>query len=207
MPRDGSVTKTAIMDTAEALIMGRGFAATSVDEVIEAAGLTKGAFFYHFKSKAELAHALVERFAVRDAAQLEDKLARAERLSREPLQQALIFVGLFQEEMARLADPGVGCLFASYCYEAQLFDDAILAIIRDAMGLWRTRFGAKLQEVIDRHPPRLPVTADGLADLMNTVFEGAFLMSRMFGDATLVAGQLEHYRNYLELLFPPEPAR
>ena len=206
MPRDGSATKTAIMDAAEASIMGRGFAATSVDEVIERAGITKGAFFYHFKTKADLAHALVERFARRDAAQLEDKLARAERLSRDPLQQALIFVGLFQEEMAALTDPGVGCLFASYCYEAQLFDDDILGIIRSAMQHWRDRFGGKLAEVMALHPPRLPVTAESLADLISTVFEGAFIMSRTFGDATLVVEQLAHYRNYLELLFQPAPA-
>jgi TetR/AcrR family transcriptional repressor of nem operon len=195
------------MDAAEASILGRGFAATSVDEVIERAGITKGAFFYHFKTKADLAHALVERFAERDAAQLEDKLARAERLARDPLQQALIFVGLFQEELERLVDPGVGCLFASYCYEAQLFDEDVLAIIRRAMERWRERFGAKLAEIIERHPPRLPVSAVSLADFINTVFEGGFLMSRMFNDPKLVAEQLEHYRLYLELLFQPAPAR
>jgi TetR/AcrR family transcriptional repressor of nem operon len=206
MPRDGSATRTAIMDAAESSIMGRGFAATSVDEVIERAGITKGAFFYHFKSKADLAHALVERFAERDAAQLEDKLGRAERLARDPLQQALIFVALFQEELAALTDPGIGCLFASFCYEAQLFDDDILAIIRAAMQRWRDRFGAKLAEVIALYPPRLPATAESLADLLNTVFEGAFIMSRTFGHSKLVAEQLGHYRNYLELLFQPEPA-
>ena len=207
MPRDGTATRTSIMDAAEALILGRGFAATSVDEMIERAGITKGAFFYHFKTKADLAHALVERFAARDVAQLDDKLARAERLARDPLQQVLVFVGLFQEEMALLTDPGVGCLFASYCYEAQLFDDAILAIIRATMTHWRERFGAKLAEVMALYPPRLPVTAESLADQINTIFEGSFLMSRMFGDPRLVAEQLGHYRNYLELLFQPAPAR
>jgi TetR/AcrR family transcriptional repressor of nem operon len=207
MPRDGSATRTAIMDAAEASILGRGFAATSVDEIIERAGITKGAFFYHFKSKAELAHALVERFAERDAAQLDDKMTRAEHLARDPLQQVLIFVGLFQEELARLAEPGVGCLFASFCYEAQLFDDDVLATIRAAMARWRERLGAKLEAVIERHPPRLPASAESLADLINTVFEGAFIMSRTFGDPRLVAEQLGHYRSYLELLFQPEPAR
>jgi TetR/AcrR family transcriptional regulator, transcriptional repressor for nem operon len=207
MPRDGSATKTAIMDAAEMSILGRGFAATSVDDIIERAGITKGAFFYHFKTKADLAHALVARFAERDAAQLEDKMARAERLARDPLQQTVIFVGLFQEEMAALTDPGVGCLFASYCYEAQLFDDDVLGIIRDAMQLWRERLGGKLAEVIALYPPRLAVTADGLADLISTVFEGAFIMSRTFQDPKLVADHIGHYRNYLELLFQPAPAR
>ena len=178
MPRDGAATRTSIMDAAEALILGRGFAATAIDEIIERAGITKGAFFYHFKSKADLAHALVERFAARDAAQLEDKMSRAERLARDPLQQTLIFVGLFQEELALVDDPGIGCLFASYCYEAQLFDDEVLALIRSAMEHWRLRFGAKLEEVIALYPPRLPVSIETLAtisfDDAGCVFEIAF---------------------------------
>ena len=112
----------------------------------------------------------------------------------------------YMDIKSALTDPGVGCLFASYCYEAQLFDDDILGIIRAAMQHWRDRFGGKLAEVMALHPPRLPVTAESLADLISTVFEGAFIMSRTFGDATLVVEQLAHYRNYLELLFQPAPA-
>ena len=93
MPRDGSTTRTAIMDAAEGLILETGFAATSVDRVIERAGITKGTFFYHFNSKAALAQALVERYAALDLGNLDDKMTRAEKLARDPVQQLLLFVG------------------------------------------------------------------------------------------------------------------
>lgn len=210
MPRDGAATRTAIMDAAEALILDHGFAATAIDRIIEGAGVTKGTFFYHFESKADLARALVARYAEKDLGNLERSMARAEGLSRDPLQQVLIFVGLLREGMQALTEPYPGCLFASYCYESQLFDEETHAIARGVMRTWRERLGAKLAEAMERHPPRLPVSAAELADMLTVIFEGAFILSRTLREPGVVADQLGHYRNYLEVLFapgaPPEPA-
>jgi len=207
MARDGTATRTALMDAAEALILDRGFAATAVDDVVAKAGTTKGTFFYHFDSKAGLAHALVRRFAEADQGQLTSKLARAEELSRDPLQQVLIFVGLFREEFAKLTEPYPGCLFASYVQEAQLFDDEVHDIIESNMLTWRRVLGVKLEEVMARHKPRLPVTAASLADMITVIFEGAFILSKTLKDPAVAAEQLGHYRNYLDLLFSPAAAR
>lgn len=201
MPRDGTGTRERLLDAAERLVLSHGFAGTSVDAILAEAGVTKGAFFHHFPSKAALAHALVERYAAADAAHLETTMERAERLARDPLEQLLLFVGLCEEEMAELAEAPPGCLFASYCYEAQLFDVDTHALIRRAVVAWRGRLGAKLREAAERHPPRLEVDPDVLADLLWVIFEGAFVLARTTGERGAVATQLRHYRNYLELLF------
>ena len=57
-PRKGSETRERILDVAEASVLEKGFAATSIEEVIAAVGITKSGFFYHFKDKNELAKAL-----------------------------------------------------------------------------------------------------------------------------------------------------
>ncbi|MGD8710745.1 MAG: TetR/AcrR family transcriptional regulator [Ectothiorhodospiraceae bacterium] len=189
------------MDAAEALILEQGFAGSSVDRLIQAAGVTKGTFFYHFATKLDLAKALVERYAELDRSQLEDNMRRAEKLSRDPLQQLLIFVGLLEEAAAELTEPYPGCLFASYCYESGLFGDEIHGTIAEAMAFWRTGLGAKLREVAERYPPRMDVDFDSLADALTVVFEGAFIVSKTYREASVVAEQLRHYRNYLELLF------
>ena len=62
MPKDGTQTREKILDTAQALIYQRGFTATTLDRVLDGAGLTKGAFFHHFKNKDDLALALVGGF-------------------------------------------------------------------------------------------------------------------------------------------------
>ncbi|NIR59428.1 MAG: TetR/AcrR family transcriptional regulator [Gammaproteobacteria bacterium] len=207
MPRDGAPTREKILDATEALVLDHGFTGTAIDMVLERAGITKGAFFYHFKSKGELAKALVERYAEQDLHKLEEFMGRAERLSRDPLQQVLIFIGLFEEAVEELTEPYPGCLFASYCYESRQFEPDTMRVISATFLRWRERLGAKLEEVIACHPPRLEVDAASLADLVTTVFEGAFIMSRTLEDPRIVAQHLRHYRNYIELLFTPDAPR
>jgi TetR/AcrR family transcriptional regulator, transcriptional repressor for nem operon len=199
--RNPTETRTRIMDSAESLVLDHGFAGTSVDAVIAGAGVTKGAFFHHFASKAELGYALVERYAGRDAEHLESTLARAERLSRDPLQQVLIFVGLLEEEMESLAEPFAGCLFASYCYQQRLFDEPTLQVVRAAMLRWRGRLAEKLAAAAATRSPAPGVDLESLADMLLTIFEGAFILSRTMAEPKLVARQLGHFRRYLELAF------
>lgn len=207
MPRDGSATRTAIMDAAQSLMLDTGYAATAVDAVIASAGITKGAFFYHFKTKADLAKALVQRDAERDAALLDANLTRAEALSNDPLQQLLICLGLYEEEFAGLTAPFPGCLYAAFCYEAQLFDDATMAIVRKVFADWTARIQSKLEQAMALYPPRLPVDVRTLAEMSLTQTEGAYILSKVNRDARAPAAQFRHYRNYLELLFAPHAAK
>jgi TetR/AcrR family transcriptional repressor of nem operon len=203
MTRDGSATRSKILDAAQELMLDQGFAGTSVDDVIGAAGTTKGGFFHHFPSKQELARALVERYVADDMELLDDLFTRAERLSRDPLQQLLLFVGLQEEAADELSSDDPGCLYASFCYERDLFDETTRTAIADAVLSWRTRTRAKLDEVVELYPPRIPVDLDALADEGLALFEGAYVLSRALGEPKLLKGQLRHFRNYLELLFTP----
>lgn len=201
MARSGSATREKIMDAALDLIYESGYAGTSLDTVISRVGMTKGAFFHHFKSKRELARALLARFAEADHQHMQEVLARAEKLSRDPAQQLVIIVGLFIEMFEGLTEPWPGCLFASYTYELQQFDDDTRQVIADAYLAWRHALQPKVEAAIAQHPPPVAVDAASLADAVTVVLEGAFVMSKAMLEPELVARQLRHFRNYLELLF------
>jgi TetR/AcrR family transcriptional regulator, transcriptional repressor for nem operon len=201
MPRDGTETRTLIMDAAQELILQHGFAGTSVDAILERVSLTKGAFFHHFRSKGELAQALIERFAAADEAVLRSALERSERLTRDPVQRLLLFVSLLEEQAAALIEPYPGCLFASFCHEAQLFDEDVHGVIRAGFEHWQAEVSARVRAAMAHRPPRLEVSPDDVAAMLTAVVEGAFILSRSLNDAALLARQLRHYRNYLELLF------
>ena len=63
----GEATRERILGIAEAAVLAKGFGATSIDEVIAEAGLTKSGFFYHFKDKTELLRAMCRKdFAALD---------------------------------------------------------------------------------------------------------------------------------------------
>jgi TetR/AcrR family transcriptional repressor of nem operon len=204
MRRDGEATRGKIMDVAQALVLNHGYGGTSVDRIIEGAGVTKGAFFYHFKSKNDLARALIDRFWEQDQQQYYSGWERAEQLSRDPLQQMLIFVGLFIEAMEPLEEPYPGCLYASYCYESGILEEDILQVVRDAILFWRRRLAESFETIRAKYPPRLPVDSESLADQLTVILEGAFIVSRTLNEPKVTAQQLRHYRNYLELLFSPD---
>lgn len=187
-------------------MLEQGFAGTSVDDVIAAAATTKGGFFHHFASKQELARVLVERYVADDMRMLDDLFERAERMSRDPLQQLLLFVALQEEEADQLASDQPGCLYASFAYERDLVDEETQKLIADAVIAWRVRTREKLDEVVALYPPRLPVDLDALADEGLAVFEGAYVLSRALGEPQLLRGQLRNFRTHLELLFTPTTA-
>src|ERR1700687_3133111 len=53
-------SKTKLLDAALHMFRAKGYTATTVDDICHEAGVTKGSFFYHFKSKDDLALAAVE---------------------------------------------------------------------------------------------------------------------------------------------------
>jgi TetR/AcrR family transcriptional regulator, transcriptional repressor for nem operon len=201
MPSHAGGTRERMMDAAEGLFLEHGYGGTSVDMILERTALTKGAFFHHFASKHELARALIERYAAADQKALEEHLARAERLSRDPLQQVLILVGLYAEEMEGSTDPHRGCLFASYSYQAGLFDAEVHDVIRVSLVEWQAEVRARLEAGMIQHPPRVPVEAGELVELLLAIIEGSFILSRTLGEPEVGARQLRQYRTYLELLF------
>lgn len=202
-PDTGSTsTRERLLDAAEHAFNRRGYAATSIDRILAEVGVTKGAFFHHFSSKAGLAQALIERFAAADAELLRANVERAERLADDPLQQVLVFVGLMIEVAEALdAKPEPGCLFATYCYESGLFGDETNRVVRDAIGAWSDVLGDKLRAAAALHPPVREVDVESLADMLTVVFEGAFVLARVKGGPRVFQEQLRHYRTYLQLLF------
>lgn len=204
MGRDGTSNRTAILDATERLVLERGFAGAGVEAIINAVGTTKGGFFHHFASKQALAHALIERWAAGDRHQLETKMSAAEELVDDPLQQLLVFVGLFIEEADEYSGEIPGCMFASFSYQADQFDEPVHRILAESMLRWRHRIRAKLDEVYTVHPPVVQVDPDALADSVNAVFEGAYVVSRSVQDGTVVAAQLRLLRTHLGLLFAQE---
>src|SRR5262245_45146360 len=96
MAERGERTRERILAAAEPLVLENGFAGTSLDDILSATGLTKGAFFHHFKDKSDLARALVERYAARDQAMFERFAAEAQAATDDPLQQAFAFLKKFE---------------------------------------------------------------------------------------------------------------
>lgn len=182
--------------------MAKGFAGTSIDDVLRETGLTKGAFFHHFKGKADLARELVKRYALNDLKMFQAFDLQSQDASDDPLEQTLVFLKLFEDYISNSQDPAPGCMYAVYTYESRQFDPDVLDFVSDTLREWTSIYVRKFQEVIDKYPPALPVTARQLAELIVSVIEGGLVLQRAHGDTSTTRRQSEQFRNYLSLLFP-----
>jgi TetR/AcrR family transcriptional repressor of nem operon len=199
--RGGTQTRERLIQAAQELILGHGYTGASIDKVLAETGLTKGAFFYHFRNKAELGRAVMQRYADNDRRMLDEALAQAQQSTPDPLQQLLTIIELYIEQFEQLAGPMEGCMYASYVYQAKELEQASGDIAREALLYWRHTIGRLLREAMERHPPRIPVDPERLADHLVAIGEGAHVLSMALDDPAQPVEALNHLRNYLELLF------
>ncbi len=201
MADKGAQTRERILATAEPLILRQGFAGTSLDDILGATKLTKGAFFHHFQGKGDFARALVERYARNDYELFERFAAEADGASDDPLEQTLHFLKMFEDFLEQLPEPLAGCIFAAYTYESLQFDPSIHAFIAQSLRRWSALYEKKFEVVLARYRPAQPATARELAETIMAIVEGGFILSRSFNDPLIVARLSRQFRQYLELLF------
>jgi AcrR family transcriptional regulator len=198
-------SRERILATAEAIILQKGYTGTSLDDILDKAAITKGGFFYHFSGKSELARALVQRYLEEDQAMFNKLQERADALVEDPLQRLLIFLHLLAEAVIGMNEVHPGCLAAAFTYEIQQFDNDIREQLAAGILAWRNMIMARLNIILLKRTPRLPVDVDVLADMFTAVLEGGIILSRIFNSNTPLYNQVLGYRTHLRLLFDDLP--
>ena len=178
------------------LVRANGYAATRVEDVCAAAGVTKGSFFHQFASKEEL--------AIAAAAQWDDRAARlfahAPYLSQpDSLDRLLGYVSFRQELLA-------GDIWEWSCYAGTTIQETheTYPAIRDACAQSITHHVAMLRAMIDLTLLEHPVDglhAESLAVHIQAVIQGAFVMAKARQDVKAARDSLDHLYRYVELLF------
>jgi len=194
------------MDLAESAILEKGFVATSIEELISAAGITKSGFFYHFKDKSELARALLERYIARETALFDELFGRADELSEDPLHGFLVGLKMLSEMLSDLPNGHPGCLIASYCYQDRMFDNEVSRLSKAAVLSWRGRFRSRLDRIAEIYPPRITVDLDELADMLSASVDGGIILSKVLKDKNTLPRQVMLYREFVRIVFQaPSP--
>lgn len=197
----GEQTRERLMDIAQDAVLHKGFAATSIDEIICEAGITKSGFFYHFKDKNDLAKALLQRYTENEWKVFDALFKQADDLSDDPLHSFLIFLKLFADMMGDLPNGHPGCLIASYVYQDFLFSQDVRALTTEGHRIWRKRFRERLDPIAARYPPKIEVDLNDMADMLSAVADGGIILSKSMHDPTLLPRQIMQYRAYVKFVF------
>lgn len=200
-PSKGEATRERILEVAQISVLSKGFAATSIEEVIAEAGITKSGFFYHFHDKNELAREMLRRYVVENDRIFDDIFERARELADDPLQIFLIGLKLLSELARDLPGVHPGCVIASICYQERLFDREVHALNASSLTSWNRRFLGYLEEIAAVHPPLEPIELKDLATMLSCTFDGAIIMSKVLNDPAQLERQILSYRTYIKLLF------
>jgi TetR/AcrR family transcriptional regulator, transcriptional repressor for nem operon len=185
-------TKEQILQAACRLIHRQGFHNTSLDQILRESGVGKGNFYYHFKSKDELGHAVLDRLAL-----------WTEQVGREIFRRdgdpiAEVF-GLFDliVQMQREAGCVGGCPLGNLALEMSDIHDGFRQRIGGIIDSYRgyiadalSRAQAKGQLAQNLHP-------QGAAEFIFAGIEGAILVAKVRKDVTVLEGCLAELRNYL----------
>jgi TetR/AcrR family transcriptional repressor of nem operon len=188
-----------LLEAAFSLIRTKGYAATTVDDLCAHAGVTKGAFFHHFKSKEALGIAAAEHWSEMTSAFF---AAAPYHKHKDPLDRLLGYID-FRKAILAGKVPEFTCLVGTMVQE--VYDS--FPAIRDACNASISGHAGELEadivEARKRRGIRATWTPRSLALHTQAVLQGAFILAKAKGDAAVAAESIDHLRRYIELLFQP----
>jgi TetR/AcrR family transcriptional regulator, transcriptional repressor for nem operon len=186
-----------LLDAALSLIRTKGYAATTVDDICGAAGLTKGAFFHHFKSKEALAIAAAEHWSEMTGAFFE---GAPYHRHKDPLDRVLGYID-FRKAILTGDIPEFTCLVGTMVQEVYRTCPAIRDACDESISGHAAKIEADIAQAMKHHGVRGNWTARSLALHTQAVLQGAFILAKAKGDAAVAAESIDHLRCYIELLF------
>jgi TetR/AcrR family transcriptional repressor of nem operon len=189
--------KEKLIDAAFALIRAQGYSSTTVDDLCEKAGVTKGAFFHHFESKEALAVAAAEFWTKRNIGFFG---AAPFHQHKDPLDRLLGYID-FRRELLRGQIPDFTCLVGTMVQEAYDSHPEIRKACQDSIFGHAESLEQDIKEAIQLYKPSVSFTAQSLALHTQAVIQGAFILTKAQGSAKIAIDSIDHLKCYVQLLF------
>lgn len=192
-----SSARDKIIAAAIATVRFKGFAATSVDEICQAAIVTKGAFFHHFATKEALAIAaagawtnIAEQriFTEPDWVRIDDPLDR--------------LIGHIDFRLSMLDGPveDFTCFVGTVVQESYNSSAPIRAACDASISAYAERLARDIQPAIDKYHVT-KVDALDLAFYIQAVLQGAFILAKAQGGPAIARNSVAHLKRYIIMLF------
>jgi TetR/AcrR family transcriptional repressor of nem operon len=189
-------SKIKLLDAAIDVIRAKGYAATTVDDMCKKAGVTKGSFFHHFKSKDELALAAISYWGTTYG----DIFASApyHKLD-DPLERLLAYLD-FRREILQGDLPDYTCLVGTLLQETYATHPDLREACVQGVSSHIAELARDIEAAQKLYAPEAEWSAESVGYFMQTVLQGSFIFAKANQSPQVVRDNLDHLRRYLKSL-------
>jgi AcrR family transcriptional regulator len=195
--RDPERTRERLLQAASREIYRSGFQSASLDTILTAAGVTKGALYYHFDSKEALGYAVVEEVIAPDVRGI---WVRPLQRGKDPI-EALI--GIVQGISVRPEDVRGGCALNNLAQEMSPLDAGFRKRLSMVFDAWREAVASVLREGQTRGSVRRDVEPVDAAGLLIAMVEGYGSLAKNAQDPKVMKAGIRNIVAWLRSLRAP----
>lgn len=194
--QDKKSSRELLLEAATELIRTKGYSSTTVDELCEKAGVSKGTFFHNFSSKENLAVSAANHWSEVTSAFF---LSAPYHKLEDPLDRFLGYIhfrkDILQGELAEFT-----CLVGTMIQEVYSTHPEINNACYQSVFSHAASLEADITEAKKLYSPNSNWTAKSLALHTQAVIQGAFILAKSSGDVKYAAESIDHLENYIHLL-------
>jgi AcrR family transcriptional regulator len=191
--RKGERTRAAVVGKAAAVFNEKGYARTTVGDLVARTGLERGGLYNHFDGKEALALAAFDHAAALVRARVEAAMAAAGERAPDRLDALVgVFAGLVDDPPL----PG-GCPILNAAVESDGTFPALRERARLAMDQWARALAGTAKRGVAAGELRADLDHRRLATVVISTLEGAVMLSRLYDDPARMRVAADHVRTWL----------
>jgi TetR/AcrR family transcriptional regulator, transcriptional repressor for nem operon len=186
-----ALTRDKLIRTATELIRRRGFVATRIDDVCEIAGMTKGAFFHHFKTKEELAEACLTAWGQMMTETMQTAPFQNARTPRDRVLGAMdFFITVFDDPKTLKS-----CLVGTTVQEVSETHPQLRAAAHGCLSNLGELFKGMLDDACRNVKPRVDTAS--LSNLWIAAIQGSLILYKASHEPAVIRKNLQHMKKYI----------
>jgi TetR/AcrR family transcriptional repressor of nem operon len=190
-------TREKILQSADTLFYLHGYNATGLDRIISEAGITKGNFYYHFKSKEALALAALERHFEKTSSEMSE---HAMKHKQSPLKMLFAILDLMAQRQTLQYQAGNirGCYFGNFTLEMSTESKAVRRKVQSIFERIREMFSDLLKRAAEADETSPNINPNEASVMILSLMEGAILLDKAEQKPMAVANAIIFIKQYLK---------
>jgi TetR/AcrR family transcriptional repressor of nem operon len=195
--QEHSPTKEKLLEAARQLMLAKGYGATTVDEICELAGVTKGSFFHYFENKEDLGKSVLDHFVTVMFRTIQEAPFHDRK---DPFQRIYGYLD-FLIALSKNPDIPNSCLLGNFSQELSDTLPEIRSRCERHFGQWTEAFKKDLDDAKAKYCPKATIDTRSLAEHLIAIMEGSIILAKAKQDKEMIEKNLQHFRLYLKALF------